>query len=263
MLHRPGIERTILNCARRGSLHACPARIKIVTVSRQAVIFDGDDTLWRTEILYDQARDAARQIVSNSGLNASQWETRQRAIDIANVAVYGFSSERFPASCLQALDEIEIASDGSADRRMRERIARAATSVFRKNPKLVPYATSVLQKLRKRGVRLALLTKGDPIVQKQRIERSGLAPLFDVIEIVPEKTPAVIRNVLDKLDARPCDSWTIGNSLRSDILPAVEVGVRGIWIDAPVWEYERTATKIPSTSVHKASDIRAVLALIQ
>jgi putative hydrolase of the HAD superfamily len=164
----------------------------------QAAIFDGDDTLWRTEILYDRARDAARQIVSEYGLNPDQWERRQRAIDIANVAVYGFSSDRFPTSCLQAFEEVESESGAKVHEDVRGRLIHAAKSVFRNRPKLVPYAASVLHELQKRRVRLALLTKGDPTVQKDRVEKSGLASFFELIEIVPEKTPSAIKDVLQK-----------------------------------------------------------------
>lgn len=230
----------------------------------KAAIFDGDDTLWSTEILYDNARDAVRQIVAEFGLDPHQWEIRQRIIDVANVPIYGFSSERFPASCLQAFEDLERASDAKvkADDAARARLVYAAQSVFRNNPDLVPYVGSVLQTLRSRAVRLALLTKGDPIVQKNRVEKSGLASFFDIVEIVPNKTPAVIVKVLEKLGALPSNSWTVGNSLRSDILPALEVGVNGIWIDAPVWEYERADPAAPEAFVQKVSDIRAVLDII-
>lgn len=229
----------------------------------KAAIFDGDDTLWSTEVLYDNARDAARQIVAESGVDPHQWELRQRVIDVANVPIYGFSSERFPASCLQAFEELEPASGADVDDAARARLVYAAQSVFRNNPELIPHVESVLQTLRNRGVRLALLTKGDPIVQKKRIEKSGLASFFDVIEIVPDKTPAVFIEVLEKLGALPNNAWTVGNSLHSDILPALTAGANGIWIDAPVWEYEQADTSAPEAFVPKVSDIRAVLEIIR
>jgi putative hydrolase of the HAD superfamily len=231
-------------------------------ITTKAAIFDGDDTLWRTEVLYDRAREASREIVSTHGVDPDQWEVRQRVIDVENVAEYGFSSARFPASCLQAFREVWIAAGREVDEDVERKIVYAAQSVFRQNPELIPHVTSVLQTLRDRGVHLALLTKGDLRVQTDRIQQSGLASFFDLIKIVPEKTTNTIRSMLNDLNVRASNAWAIGNSLRSDILPAVELGVRGIWIDAPVWEYERNEGAPAEASIFKATDLRDILHII-
>ena len=228
----------------------------------RAAIFDGDDTLWKTEVLYDRAREAVRDIISSQRIDADQWEVRQRVIDVQNVAVYGFSSERFPTSCLQAFKEVWAAAGRSIDVNVENKIFYAAQSVFRSNPELIPNVTTVLGTLRRRGVRLALLTKGDPRVQADRIEQSGLASVFEVIEIVQEKTTTTFRTILQNLSADGSNTWAIGNSLRSDILPALELGVRGIWIDAPVWEYERSDETSTEASVFRATDLREILRII-
>jgi putative hydrolase of the HAD superfamily len=138
----------------------------------------------------------------------------------------------------------------------------AAQGVFRNTPKRVPYSSSVLRILSRRGVRLGLLTKGDPTVQADRIERSGLSSFFACTEIVADKTPQTIRGMLKKLGVAAANAWMIGNSLRSDIIPALEVGVKGIWIEAPVWEYERVDVPMNEALVRKASEIREVLKII-
>src|ERR1700722_1035885 len=70
------------------------------------VVFDGDDTLWSTEQLYDEARSRARRIVSDAGIDGAAWEERERQIDVRNVAKFGFSTTRFPTSCVQAYEEL-------------------------------------------------------------------------------------------------------------------------------------------------------------
>src|SRR5207253_2745254 len=89
------------------------------------------------------------------------------------------------------------------------------------------------------GFRLALLTKGDPRLQRRRLDQSGLARLFDVVEIVDQKTPESIAAILDRLEVEPDHAVSVGNSVRSDVLPSLAAGVRPVWIDAHVWEYER------------------------
>ncbi len=71
-----------------------------------AVVFDGDDTLWSTEQLYDDARARARKVVAQSGMDAARWEECERHIDVLNVQKLGYSMDRFPTSCVQAYEHI-------------------------------------------------------------------------------------------------------------------------------------------------------------
>jgi putative hydrolase of the HAD superfamily len=148
------------------------------------VIFDGDDTLWSSEQLYDEARSKARFIVSKSGLDGGQWEERERIVDVENVAKFRYSLQRFPSSCVQAYEELCVQKERPVDRQIAEQILRTARSVFERDPPLVPGAVETLALLRSRGIRLALLTKGDYELQSRRIEQSGLREFFHVIRIV-------------------------------------------------------------------------------
>jgi putative hydrolase of the HAD superfamily len=206
----------------------------------QAIVFDGDDTLWRTEPLYDDARQRARGVVEGAGLDGSEWETLERRLDVENVARLGHGVTRFPTSCVEAYEQLcseqgrPIAPDVS------EQIWDAASTAFTEPAPLVPGARNVLEALRWRGLRLALLTKGDPELQRRRIEQSGLVDLFDVVEVVEEKTPAAYQHVLSELGVPASAALGVGNSVRSDVLPSLAAGVQPIWIDAYVWEYERS-----------------------
>ena len=99
--------------------------------------------------------------------------------------------------------------------------------------------SKLLAALGSRGLRLALLTKGDRALQKRRVAQSGLASYFDVIEIVDQKTPEAIAAVVDRLGVPRTATLSVGNSVRSDVLPSLAAGVQPVWIDAHVWEYER------------------------
>jgi putative hydrolase of the HAD superfamily len=208
-------------------------------VGLAAVVFDGDDTLWSTEPLYDRARDEARAEVARAGLDGDEWERLERRFDVENVRHFGFSIERFPTSCVEAYEAVARSSGIPVKPDVRERVRLAAQAVFKQDPPLVVGARETLQDLRGRGVKLALLTKGDHDLQARRVERSGIADLFDVIRVVREKPPTAFRSIVAELHVEPEHAWSIGNSIRSDILPALEVGLRAVWIDAHVWEHER------------------------
>jgi putative hydrolase of the HAD superfamily len=114
-------------------------------------------------------------------------------------------------------------------------------------------AKAMLRLLKSKGYRLGLLTKGDPHVQQKRIAESNLANFFDAISIVNLKSRDSFRDVVDQLGGTPLSTWSIGNSLKSDILPALSAGLRAIWLDAHVWEYERDHTCVPPSEVVRAA----------
>jgi putative hydrolase of the HAD superfamily len=226
------------------------------------VIFDGDDTLWSTEQLYDDARSDARRVVAKSGLSGASWEELERRIDVQNVAKLGYSTERFPTSCVQAYEELCGNTGHTPDAAIVEQIRWAARSVFHRDPPLVPGVQETLSSLRSKGVRLALLTKGDRLLQLHRMERSGLLDFFDVVEIVPEKSADVIRDVVAALGVDTGSAWMVGNSVRSDVLPAIDAGLRVVWVKAHVWEYERALDEVAgrhSLTAERLTDVPALI----
>jgi putative hydrolase of the HAD superfamily len=226
------------------------------------VIFDGDDTLWSSEQLYDEARSEARLIVEKCGLEGAQWEERERLLDVQNVAKFRYSIERFPTSCAQAYEELCLTSGCPVNRGIAEQIRQTARSVFEREPPLVAGARETLALLRSRGVRLALLTKGDHKLQLRRIERSGLREFFDVVRIVLEKSPEIIREIIAALGVDAGSAWMVGNSMRSDVLPARSAGLRAVRIPAHVWEHERTHDDIAVGGVITTSHLVNVPDLI-
>jgi putative hydrolase of the HAD superfamily len=204
------------------------------------VILDGDDTLWRTEHLYDDARAAAALVVARVGIDPRVWELQQRAIDVLNARTMGLSRQRFPLSCMQAY-VLCVESDGlQYSESAAEEIGQAAQEVFASPAPTFPESAAVLKALRPMR-RLVLLTQGDIEIQQRRVETSGLAKWFDAIEIVERKDKEVLAALIARLGATAPDCWMVGNSLRSDIRPAVACGMRAIWLDAHVWEHERDA----------------------
>lgn len=224
----------------------------------RGVVFDGDDTLWKTEELYDEARADAARIVAAQGLDAIAWENLERRIDVENVATMGFSRMRFPTSCVQAYLATCREAGCESDPAVEEQIRKAASTVFDRKPTLHPSARQMLSRLRAKGIRRALLTKGDREIQERRIQQSGLVDLFDFISIVEDKTPDSVRKVVDALGTEPNSTWMVGNSERSDILPALLAGLRAIHVDAHVWEHERSTSSLDDDRIRRATSLADV-----
>jgi putative hydrolase of the HAD superfamily len=204
-----------------------------------AVIFDGDDTLWWAERLYDDAIARSMAVLAADGFPADEWKRLQRRRDLENVRTMGMSRQRFPLSSKQALHELSASTGQPVSTSTESKLINYAEAVFSTKAPVAPGARDTLLSLRTSGYRIALLTKGDPSVQQQRISDSGLGDLFDEISIVQEKTEASFKDLLTSLEADPAHGWSVGNSLPSDINPALRIGMHAIWIDAHVWEHER------------------------
>jgi putative hydrolase of the HAD superfamily len=204
----------------------------------RAVIFDGDDTLWWTEPMYDHARQAVRELVELAGLDGEAWEARERARDVENVATFGLGRARFPTSCVEAYHELAISNGTTPDEQLDKRIWEAADRVFTEHAPLADGAREVLAELRP-GHILALLTKGDVEVQQQRIQHSGLSSYFDCVDVVPLKDARTFAAMAARIGVPPAACWSVGNSWASDIAPAAAIEMRAVWIPAHVWEYEQ------------------------
>ena len=230
----------------------------------QAVVFDGDDTLWETEALYDSARTRSAEIVAKEGFDADRFQILQRELDIQNVKVLGLSSNRFPTSSVQAYTELARQAGRSPIPKVSEKVYRASAAVFQAPAAVYSDVDNVLKAVSQKCL-LGLLTKGDQLVQERRIDQSGLRRYFDAIAIVNNKTDAEFLSILAKLGAPPTDSWSIGNSLGSDIVPALSVGMRAIWIDAHVWGHERGISQwVPDHDrFYEAKTISEVLTIIE
>jgi putative hydrolase of the HAD superfamily len=229
---------------------------------RQGIVFDGDDTLWLTESLYDDARNRARSVVEAAGLDGAKWEQTERRLDVANVKLLGYTVSRFPRSCVEAYEQRCAVEGRPAQPDVRTHVREAAQTAFTAIAPLMPSARQILAALADRGFRLALLTKGDPELQRRRIEQSGLAPFFDLIEVVDTKTPEVIESVLDRLEVPAEAALSVGNSLRSDVLPSLAAGVKSVWIDAHVWEHERDHEAVPEGEVIEIDSLDRLLDLV-
>lgn len=222
----------------------------------RAVIFDGDDTLWLTEQLYDDARSRARGVVEATGLDGSAWEAVQRSGDLANVATLGHGTQRFPTSCVEAFDLVGGPQIPDAAV-VREQIRAAAATVFTARAPLREGVAELLSYLRKKGIRIALLTKGDPEVQAGRVAQSGLADRFDLVEIVDHKSPVTFLAVAHQLGCPPRHAMSVGNSVESDIVPSLEAGILPLWIPAYVWSYEQRH------NVERERDLWTVASLVE
>jgi putative hydrolase of the HAD superfamily len=127
----------------------------------------------------------------------------------------------------------------------------------------LPHAREALESL-KGKYRLVLITKGDLFDQERKVAQSGLGELFEAVEIVSDKTRSTYERVFSRHGDGPQNSMMIGNSLKSDVLPALAAGSWGVYVPHDLtWSYEHAETPSGATRFRQVADLGEVAALIE
>lgn len=182
------------------------------------------------------------------------------AYDIANVKQCGgFAKECFPNALGQTY--LHYCEKYSREKclQMMEQVVNLGWAVLYAEPPLIEGAHEVLGKL-SLSYWLFLITKGDKDLQEAKIKKSGLKKYFDKIYVVPEKNDAVFHRLVQKHGITACMSWSVGNSIKADINPALRAGVNCIHVETPSWDFEHEE---PAGKYYTVRDLKDVVAIIQ
>ncbi len=198
------------------------------------VAFDGDDTLWHSEVHFQAVQDRLRA-VAEPWIPGDELDRRLLETERTNLTRYGYGVKSFALSSLEVLLD---ASDGDLPGDAIAELLTMAKDLLDHPVDLLEGVADTLDTLAGR-VRLALVTKGDLYHQWCKIEASGLGPRFDVLEVVHEKDPATYRRIIGDLEVSADEFLMVGNSARSDILPVLEIGGRALQVPYDVtWAHE-------------------------
>ena len=201
--------------------------------------FDGDDTLWRSEDYYRDAQVEFERIVANYvDLADARAQERLYAIEKNNLALFGYGVKGMVLSMLEAAVAITAERISAADL---HRIVTLGKQLLRHPVELLPGIREAVEAIAAEH-EVVLITKGDLFHQEAKVKQCGLADLFRRIEIVSEKDAATYARVLREFDLQPRQFVMIGNSLRSDIEPVLQLGGWGVHMPYHVtWAHETEA----------------------
>ena len=196
--------------------------------------FDADDTLWHNENLF-----RATEAVLSDMLSAYDYPiTVERVIyehQMNNLPLYGYGIKSFTLAMLETA--IEVSSGAIPAPRLKD-IMQLGKYMLRAPVVLFEGVEETLITLSRR-YRLMVITKGDQVDQERKLEISGLKSCFHHIEIMISKEKKMYEQLLNSLDINPENFLMIGNSLKSDVLPVLELGGRAIHIPyQTTWEHE-------------------------
>ena len=199
-----------------------PARIS----QRQNLIVDADDTLWENNIYFERAFDDFCDFLSHSTLAPDEVRAVLDEIEIVNSKMHGYGTANFARNlteCYHKLVEREVASDDVT------RIMSFTEQILHHPIEIIPGVEETLEYLSRRHS-LTLFTKGDPEEQKLKLDRSGLAIYFGHTAIVKEKDAPSYSALIRERSLDPAHTWMIGNSPKSDVNPALEVGIHAVFV---------------------------------
>jgi putative hydrolase of the HAD superfamily len=201
----------------------------------ETLVIDGDDTLWENNVFYERAIEVFLDELTHTGLSRAEMREVLDRVERDTISVHGYGVEGFGRSLV---DCYAVLSSGTVVEADRERLLAIAAGIADQPVVLIEGVRETLTALAGRHP-LILLTKGHPDEQARKVERSGLAPLFATVEIPAEKDVETYRSLAYRHGLREERTWMIGNSPRSDILPALEAGLNAVLIPHPeTWRLE-------------------------
>ena len=223
--------------------------------------FDADDTLWVNETYFRDAEHAICKLLSH-------YETPNKIdqeifkMEMKNLGIYGYGVKAFILSMVEVALEL---SNYTVSNQVIAEILNIGKTMLNKPVEILSGVKTTLKTLSKK-YRLIVITKGDLLDQERKLERSGLSKYFHHIEIVSDKKSNNYSKVLKHLEIEPKSFLMVGNSLKSDILPLINIGAQAVHIPFhTTWAHETVSPAETEdkefTTLKSISELPALLAL--
>ncbi len=213
--------------------------------------FDADDTLWQNEQYYRLTEARFTALLAD---HAAPDHLSERLLEAEkrNLGHYGFGIKGFTLSMIETAIEV---TDGRVPATAIAAILEAGRELLSHPIEVLPHARDTLEGLAGR-YRIVLITKGDLFDQERKLAQSGLGELFDAVEIVSDKTAATYEQAFGRHGDGPARSMMVGNSLKSDVLPALAAGAWGVHVPHELtWAVEQAPPPVEATRFRQVAHL--------
>ncbi|MDK3016982.1 HAD family hydrolase [Pseudodonghicola flavimaris] len=216
-----------------------------------AVGFDADDTLWHNERWFRLTQDRFAGLLADYA-DPDHLSDRLLAAERRNIGRYGYGIKGFVLSMIETA--LEVTEDRVPAPVIRELI-EAGQEMLAHPIELLPHARAAVERLAE-SHRVVLITKGDLMDQERKLAQSGLGDLFHGVEIVSEKTPEVYARIFARHGDGAARALMVGNSMRSDVVPAIRAGGWGVYVPhGLVWDIEHAEPPTDSPRYRTIADL--------
>ena len=226
--------------------------------TNQTLLIDADDTLWENNVYFERAIAAFISYLDHRVHSPEEVREHLNHCERATIAEHGYGLKSFRRSLVDCFEQL---SDEPITPEKHGRIIAFTEAIATQEIELLPGVEETLCELCRRHT-LMLVTKGNFDEQTDKLERSGLRSYFSGVEVLAEKNPAAYAALLEKHRLDRSKTWMIGNSPRSDINPALAVGMNAIFIPHDfTWVLEHEVVDQPSAGQEllELSSIREML----
>lgn len=198
---------------------------------------DADDTLWHSENRFQDVHQRYHELLAeHTDLDVEQLEARMLATEQRNLRLFGYGAKGFTLSLIETAIEV---TDGTISAGHIEQIIALGKELLDHPVELLPGVADAVDRLRSDGFGLLLVTKGDLWHQESKVAASGIGDHFDALEIISEKDPVAYAGILGRHGIAPDGFCMVGNSVRSDVLPVLEIGAAAIHVPYEyLWAHE-------------------------
>ncbi|WP_422359825.1 HAD family hydrolase [Reichenbachiella sp.] len=228
-------------------------------MSHKIIAFDADDTLWHNESYFRETEKKFYALLEGYMPEHSLAKELFR-VEMQNLELYGYGIKAFTLSMIESAMQI---SDQTIKVEDIEKIIGYGKELLQMPVELIDDVESVLQTLSSK-YKLVLATKGDLLDQHRKLTKSGLGKYFHHIEIMSEKKDLDYEKLLKRLEIEPQQFVMIGNSLKSDVLPVLELGGTAFHIPYHVtWAHEHVDRKIEHENFHSVEKLSDLLPYFQ
>jgi len=222
------------------------------------VAFDADDTLWVNEPNYQDTENVFCELLSKY-LPKESVSKELFKTEMENLALYGYGAKGFMLSMIETMTRI---TNNSAEPELVHKIIHLGKELIKKPVELLDGVKEVLTNLNG-TYRLVVATKGDLLDQERKLSSSGLENYFHHIEIMSDKKTKDYSKLLKSIDCEPENFLMVGNSLKSDIIPVLELGASAVHVPFhTTWAHEHLETKIDNPGFFEAKSISELLQIL-
>ena len=221
----------------------------------KVIAFDADDTLWVNEPYFQETEQLFCGLLENYLPHHSVAKELFR-VEISNLSLYGYGIKGFMLSMIETALQV---SDGKISPEVIRTIIDYGKALLARPIELLEGIDSTLSAL-KPHYRLVVATKGDLLDQERKLKNSGIEHYFHHIEIMSDKKEKDYLKLVKHLDIHPSEFLMIGNSLKSDIIPVLEIGGHGIHIPFhTTWAHEVVENVIEHERFKKVAHIHEIV----
>ncbi|WP_239614436.1 HAD family hydrolase [Cohnella mopanensis] len=209
----------------------------------QKIMFDLDDTLVYCNkyfhFILDQFADEMATWYGPAGISRSEIASKQTEIDIAGVQILGFKSEHFPQSFIDTYRHFQNLTGRTPSSLEEDKLWKLGNSVYELEVEPYPNMEETLETLANSGHELHLYTGGDTLIQHRKIESMNLERYFQKrIYVRQHKNTEALEQILTDGGFDRTSTWMIGNSVRTDVLPALHCGINAVYLKQEAeWTY--------------------------